>query len=55
MKQDQANNATRTYTITEIGQMLGISHQRVTQIEQNALRKLRNALKLLGYDHFRDL
>lgn len=52
---EHANNATRTYTVTEIAEILGVSHQRVTQIEQRALRKLRDALRLLGYEHLEDL
>lgn len=53
--QHLSNNAVRTYTVNEVAQVLGVSHQRVTQIEQRALRKLRDALKLLGYDHLEDL
>lgn len=33
-----------TYTYKEIAEELGISHQRVVQIEQNALLKLKKIL-----------
>jgi len=38
-----------TYTYDEIGDMLGISHQAVWEIEKRAIKKLRNNLQLLGY------
>jgi DNA-directed RNA polymerase sigma subunit (sigma70/sigma32) len=34
-------------TLDEIAEALGISHQRVSQLEQSALRKIRIALKNL--------
>jgi DNA-directed RNA polymerase specialized sigma subunit len=37
------------YTYAEIGDLLGLSHQRVQQIERRALQKFRNNLELLGY------
>lgn len=38
-----------TYTYEQIGDMLGISHQAVWEIEKRAIKKLRNNLQLLGY------
>lgn len=32
-------------TVQEIADVLGVSHQRVTQIEQKALKKILNQLK----------
>ena len=32
-------------TVQEIAQVLGVSHQRVTQLEQKALKKIRKQLK----------
>ena len=32
-------------TVQEIADALGVSHQRVTQIEQNALKKIQKQLK----------
>lgn len=43
------------YTYAEIGAMMGISHQRVQQIEKNALRKFKNNLQLLGYDSLEEV
>ena len=46
----KACRASNTYTYAEIGDMMGISHQAVWEIEKKAMNKLRNNLKLLGYD-----
>lgn len=32
----------RIYTLEEIGQKMGVTRERIRQIEQNALKKLRN-------------
>jgi DNA-directed RNA polymerase specialized sigma24 family protein len=37
-------------TYAEIGQLLGISHTRVQQLEARALRKMRKRATLLGID-----
>jgi len=44
-----------TYTYAEIGSMMGISHQRVQQIEKNAIRKFKNNLQLLGYNSIEEV
>ncbi len=44
----------RQYTLAEVGSQLGISRERVRQIERTALRKLRSGesgAKLVAYDH----
>ena len=44
----------RQYTLAEVGSQLGISRERVRQIERTALKKLRNGesgAKLVAYDH----
>jgi RNA polymerase primary sigma factor len=44
----------RQYTLAEVGQQLGISRERVRQIERTALKKLRSGesgAKLVAYDH----
>lgn len=38
------------YTLEEIANMMGLTRERVRQIEANALRKLRRALRLRGID-----
>jgi DNA-binding XRE family transcriptional regulator len=43
------------FTYAEIGAMMGISHQRVQQIEKNALRKFKNNLQLLGYNSIEEV
>ena len=43
------------YTYAEIGALLGISHQRVQQIEQKALRKFKNNLQLLGINSIEEV
>ena len=44
-----------TYTYDQIGDILGISHQAVCQIEKRALQKLRNNLYLLGYNSIEEV
>lgn len=44
-----------TFTYEQIGLMLGISHQRVQQIERKALEKMYNAFKLLNINTMEDL
>ena len=44
-----------TYTYDQIGDILGISHQAVWEIEKRAIRKLENNLKLLGYNSLEDI
>ena len=44
----------RQYTLAEVGSQLGISRERVRQIERTALKKLRSGEcgeKLVAYDH----
>jgi DNA-binding XRE family transcriptional regulator len=43
------------YTYDEIGNILGISHQAVWEIERRALRKVENNLKLLGYNSLEEI
>lgn len=45
------------YTYTEIAKELGISRERVRQIERKALKKLASRFRQLGYDEtfFRDI
>lgn len=38
------------YTLEEIADMMNLTRERVRQIEANALRKLRRALRLRGLD-----
>ena len=38
------------YTYTEIARELGVSRERVRQIERKALKKLASRFRLLGYD-----
>jgi DNA-directed RNA polymerase specialized sigma subunit len=38
------------YTLEEIAEMMGLTRERVRQIEAMALRKLRRALRLRGID-----
>ena len=44
-----------TYTYDQIGDILGISHQAVQQIEKRALNKLKNNLYLLGYNSIEEV
>lgn len=44
-----------TYTYDQIGDILGISHQAVWEIERRALKKLAYNFKLLGYNSLEDL
>ena len=45
------------YTYTEIAKELGVSRERVRQIERKALKKLASRFRQLGYDEtfFRDI
>lgn len=43
------------YTYAEIGTLLGISHQRVQQIERKALQKFKYNLELLGYNSIEEV
>lgn len=43
------------YTYEQIGAMMGISHQRVQQIERRALEKMYNAFKLLNIHTMEDI
>jgi RNA polymerase primary sigma factor len=45
----------RPYTLDEIGRQLGVSRERVRQIEQQALRKLKKTEVRNGLKHTRDL
>lgn len=43
------------FTYDEIGEMLGISHQAVWEIEQRAKKKMLSALQLLGYNSIEEV
>lgn len=43
------------YTYAEIGELMGISSQRVEQIEKKALQKFKNNLMLLGYNSLEEV
>lgn len=45
--------AVRTYD--EVARMMGITRQRVQQLERSALNKMRLALRRLGYNHAGEL
>ena len=43
------------YTYDQIGDILGISHQAVWEIEKRAIRKFKNNLQLLGYNSLEEI
>ena len=47
---DRATSAQRAMTLEEIAEVFGTSRERIRQIEQNALRKLRIRLRAKGID-----
>lgn len=49
LRPERAEEAEREYTLAEIGQELGITRERVRQIEAQALRKVRAALVVRGF------
>jgi len=51
----KACRKTNIYTYAEIGEMLGITHQAVWEIEKKALRKFKNNLQLLGYNSIEEV
>ena len=51
----KACKKTDTYTYDEIGEVLGISHQAVWEIERRAINKLKNNLYLLGYNSLEEI
>jgi len=42
-------------TLSEVGEVLGLTRERVRQIEVSALKKLRAALRKAGIDSLNDL
>lgn len=51
----RACRTSTVYTYAEIGALLGISHQRVQQIETKALQKFKNNLQLLGINSIEEV
>lgn len=51
----RACRSSTIYTYAEIGAMMGISHQRVQQIEAKALQKFKNNLQLLGINSIEEV
>jgi DNA-binding XRE family transcriptional regulator len=51
----KACRRTDIYTYDQIGDILGISHQAVWEIEKRAINKLRNNLYLLGYNSIEEI
>jgi DNA-directed RNA polymerase sigma subunit (sigma70/sigma32) len=47
---DRATSAQRAMTLEEIAEVFGTSRERIRQIEQSALRKLRIRLRAKGID-----
>ncbi len=47
---DRATSAQRAMTLEEIAEIFGTSRERIRQIEQSALRKLRIRLRAKGID-----
>jgi len=47
---DRATSTQRAMTLEEIAEVFGTSRERIRQIEQNALRKLRIRLRAKGID-----
>ena len=47
---DRATSAQRAMTLEEIAEVFGTSRERIRQIEQNAMRKLRIRLRAKGID-----
>ena len=49
LRSERAEEAEREHTLAEIGQELGLTRERVRQIEAQALRKVRAALVERGF------
>lgn len=51
---DRAIPTRRYMTLEEIAEIFGTSRERIRQIEQNALRKIRGRLRAKGIDNLED-